>query len=431
MLIILSILFSFLIVGLSKRINCIKRNTGVASAFLVSFWFYYALIPFIIGVLSACNPKSQAYFSTFMRGGGMGNFMYFIVVTIFVIVFFYSYTHSKNYSSYEIDRKCFNKYIKLAGYIALFGGGLCLIIYFHLIGGLTVALSYAEFNRSFALSMEDVVGQYYILFRPAKLVIVAPFCFSFLYLGSKSGSKKLLIYFLAAIIFAFCFYLYDASRSSLMIYLVALSFPIIKRFIKHPWFWIFVGGIIGLNMLNVLDSLFVSFATGEFEVEAFDWNEIIHQFSHPYRNVCFSYDIALQGGVRFGKDFIADFLNFIPGVNFDESYEQTCVFYLGPDWRTSGGIPNDIITFSVIEFFFFGIIIIPYLVGIIIKKIDVFFTLAFQDEKMNNASIMLQAYLILLVFFNTASSDFAAILQGYSLFVFSFIPIYSLKKSHK
>ncbi len=114
-------------------------------------------------------------------------------------------------------------------------------------------------------------------------------------------------------------------------------------------------------MLNVLDALFVYFERESFDVSSFDYDAVLWQFAHPYRNLSHSFNIINDYGIAYGSHFVTGLLNFIPGVTMEASYERTCEYYMGVNWRDMYGIPNDIVTFSIIEFGIVGVVVYSFL----------------------------------------------------------------------
>ena len=133
---------------------------------------------------------------------------------------------------------------------------------------------------------------------------------------------------------------------------------------------IFVVGIIGLPLLDILDALFVYFQTGIFYTGKASVMNYIAQFSTPYKNTLLLCNFSKEHGFRFGTDFITGVLNLLPGIQFKPPYNDLSEFVRGSSWASLGGVPTDFITFCHIEFSFIGVAILALFMGIIAKKID-------------------------------------------------------------
>lgn len=402
----------------------LKKDPNVFTALLFGCYFYYGVIPYFIQLNNNLGTTLNRDYNEFMGNYKMSDVFYYLIVLAFL------YVLTSSYSNYKINSPNFNniiykKYLKYATFLSITIGVSCSLLYYHSLGGILQALAMAEFNRSFANSMESVMGGMYILFFPAKLIVLTPFLMS-LYMAEGYNKKKNIAFIVTAIL-SLIFYLYDASRSSLVIYLMALSFPYIQKITKTPWTLIIAAGLGGSFMLNVLDTLFIYFANDEFEIENFDLFSIARQFSFPYRNVLYSFEILDTTYLRVGIDLITSFLEFIPGLSFDSTVDPTSAFFGGSDWRLSGGIPNDVITYSIIEFHIVGVLLMPFILGRLVKKIDTALELLRDQARDKKYIVIVKSYLMFLAFFFVTSADFNAVLQGFSLFVFPLILLKSLK----
>ena len=404
------------------------KGPNLFTAFLFGYYYYFGIVPLFIQTNLTLGTSIKKDFVQFLMNYSMPDLMYYMIVLFYMTILIIAYS-SSNFSKYQFRQQHFNKWLKIFAVSSLVIGIIASLAYYRAMGGFIRALAFAEFNRSFANSMESEIGSSFILFYPAKLIIIAPYLYC-LYL-MKDKNKRNIIIFVLAIVFALMFYLYEASRSSLVIIIISLLFPIIIKFTKHPWTLIAIIAIVGSNILNILDSLFVYFATNEWEVAGLDLYNVAMQYSFPYRNVLYSFDIVAHGGVRFGVDFVTCFLEFIPGFSFDPSIAPTCSFFNGPDWHRYGGIPNDVITISILEFHVLGLIIYPLAIGYLLKRADSVIDMLYGLVPNKNYVLMVQSYLMFMMFFFVGSADPNAIVQGYAIFVFFFLFCTSIRPNRK
>lgn len=401
------------------------KGPNLYTAFLFGYYYYFGIVPFFIQTNISLETSIRKDFVQFLMNYSMPDIVYYMIVLLymtFVIVAYNSYS----FTSYKFRPVHFNKWLKIFAISSFVIGVLSSLAYYHAMGGFLRALTFAEFNRSLGNSMQEEIGSSFILFYPAKLIIIAPYLYCLYLMNDKS--RRNIIVFIFAVIFAIMFYLFEASRSSLVIIIISLLFPIIIKFTRHPWSLIVIIALLGSNILNILDSLFIYFASGEWLVEDFDLYNVAMQYSFPYRNVLYCFNIVSQGGVRWGVDFFTCFLEFIPGLSFDPSVAPTCIFFNGPDWHSYGGIPNDVITISVLEFHILGLIIFPLAIGYLLKRADSFIELLYGMANNKNFVLMVQSYLMFMMFFFVGSADPNAIVQGYAIFVFFFLFCTSITK---
>lgn len=404
------------------------KGPNLFTAFLFGYYYYFGIVPLFIQTNLTLGTSIKKDFVQFLMNYSMPDLMYYMIVLFYMTVLIIAYG-SSNFSKYKFRHQHFNKWLKIFAVSSLVIGIIASLAYYRAMGGFIRALAYAEFNRSFANSMESEIGSSFILFYPAKLIIIAPYLYC-LYL-MKDKNKRNIITFILAIVFALMFYLYEASRSSLVIIIISLLFPVIIKLTRHPWTLIAIIAIVGSNILNVLDSLFVYFATNEWDVAELDLYNVAMQYSFPYRNVLYSFDIVSHGGVRFGVDFITCFLEFIPGLSFEPSFAPTCSFFNGSDWHRYGGIPNDVITISILEFHVLGLIIYPLAIGYLLKRADSVIDMLYGMVPNKNYVLMVQSYLMFMMFFFVGSADPNAIVQGYAIFVFFFLFCTSIRPNRK
>ena len=421
-IVLFSILLFLIILLIFSNIRKV-RDANLFSSVSLSFSFYYLIIPLIIYILDY-NQQLGLDRNT----GGIDRIVYFIIVAIVYLVLFLSYNgfSKKKYKYFVVNYEKFEISIKKIGFFSLLVGGISLLFLFISLGGIISALAVAEQARSFNSNNVETLGTVARLIVSAKFVILSPYCFLFLFLQNRSKIYKYLL--ICSFLLSLLFYLFDASRSSLMIFLVPFFIPFIKKFISHPWLFIIIGGVLCINLLNVLDAMFVYFETGEYSAAEFDWLRILPQFSFPYRTFVNIFNILENENIRWGYDFITTWLNYIPGITFEQSYEPISRFWSGVDWRKYGGTPTDFISFSILEFHLIGIFVVPYFFGRLLRKIDnIMICLKQQSKGLDSFVIILRSYLMLLLFFYIPSFDFCAIVAGYSIIIFFYI---ILKKTY-
>lgn len=400
-----------------------KGNGSMYNGLLLGALIYYGIAPLImeiykeefIGKRSYLLMDTERYVSTYL------------IITVFFIIFYIS-NHSclqKKDFVYAPNPNKFQKYLKEFGYFCLFVGGISLVLFFGALGGISSALAIAERARSFATELTDFMPYYAsLLVIPARLVTIAPFCFWILtYLSEEKRKYKILT--IISWVLTWLFLLFNAGRSHMIAMVLCVLVPfMLNRKIKHAWGYIFIAGVLSLPLLDVMDQLFVYWQQGVFELGEINYFDYISEFSHSISNVFYSFEIGNTYGYRLGKDFITCVIDFLPGVSFEPSYVPTSEFYGGTMWMITGGTPNDIITLSILEFHIFGIIIVPFALGKIIKFIDEFIKNCSDIRVSRVLTTVLAIYAFLLV----SSADPSAVLRIFILWMIPLIMILSKER---
>ncbi len=417
-----------------------KKYTPAHNGIIVSFMFYYLIIPILILInidsLNVLELQSGKYcsntFQRFIIDGEWKNFLYSILM-ITLAIFFYVLFYQKNYkinksSNYKFDQK--NTYLIVKGmmYFTLFIGLFSLIIFFASLGGIKAALSYAETMRKMSNSLVEEIGNAALFKITARLITITPFLA--LYLINENKHKKILYkaILIISLIASVLFYLYNAGRAPIILFFLCFLYALLSKKIKKTWSVIILLGLVSLPLLDVLDSLFVFFNTGTFEVKQSNYIYYLYQFSVPYKNTLILRDINEMYGLRFGKDFVTSILDLLPGINFEPAYANLSLFVRGTEWKSLGGIPADFITFLHMQFSFIGIIIFSSFMGFITQKIDYKLSL-FEDKKMEH---LFGGILTIFFFSMISSSDMASIIRGqFILLIIIFIILKSSKKETK
>ena len=402
--VILIVVTTLLIIYLWKS-NTRRKFIGVFSSVWLSVILYYFIVPIIIlsmkdtsdvgGYVTGwlCKMNYQSLFITY------GLILSFLVPLSLV----YSKKTQKN-KNLQLNHNGFYKKSNTWGILTLFIGGVSLLLYIRAFGGLNRLLSYAEYLRSFSTSGGEFVSyENMILIIPARLVTVAPVLL-LLAFSLKNYKEKTLYGILLgfSIILAFIFYLINAGRTGLILYLLMFLIPVIVKWSKHPYLITFIIAFVGIPILDTLDTLFISFSTGDrvsFEIGR-GFTDYINQFAYPIHNAFYCNDIVSRYGLRFGKDFILGPLTIIPGFNYDPSYVPVSEFHSGIDWKSGGGTPVDIVTFGYMQFGFIGPLIMGLLLGYLVALLDVLLQ-KLQDSfytQVFKAALMVSAFSALVNF---------------------------------
>ena len=420
LLLLLAIFTVFLLVTINKK----NRSVGVISGVLFSCLLYYCIVPIIFYSTPLKNPSG--YVQYILRASS-SDFIYAIICCLFFLVILGITYRAHRYNRsflYKIDDLKLSRLSKKLCYICAIIGGISFILYIRAFGGVVRMLAYSEYMRSFSTSGESVLTHFQtILYIPSRLVTVVPF------LSLMGFNKKNLFsvsLFLVFFSLGFLFFLYDAGKIGIIIYLLSLFVPILALKTQRPWFYVVILGMASLPIIGFLDSLFHYVSMGEWE--SYSDNSVLsylQQFSYPFSNTLNLEGIASVSGYRYGRDFITGVLNIIPGVNFDVSYEPTSYFYGGSTWGESGGTPNDAVTFGYLQFGIIGVLFLGYLFGLITARIDN--ALVRLDNTFKNN--VLKASLILLFFIITVNADVVGVVRNqFTLTILSLLVIISSKR---
>jgi len=409
-----------------------KKYVGIFEGVIFGGLVYYGIIPFII----ECFPNEISYNRYFyVLTEGLGEYIIsYLSIFVFFGIFVLSYKYvivapKKSYyiePTWNYERLVITLY--RVGQFCLYIGGVSLIMFFIALGGLSNALSLGETIRGFQTDLADYMSySASLLIIPARLITIAPFCFwGYLYLV-PTGMKRLRLklYILISFILSLLYYLFNAGRAPLIAFLLCIFVPILNgKGKKHIWKFLILLGCLALPLLDVMDSLFVYMQKGVFEEINADYFSYVSQFRAPINNVFYAFDIGNTYGYRWGSDFITVFLDFLPGLYFEPSYIPTSEFLGGVNWRASGGVPNDLVTFSILEFHVFGLVIAPFVLGLLAKRIDKLI----EHLTISKVAVILSTVLAVNSFLLVGNADFVALARSFTLIIIPGIILFSSKK---
>lgn len=130
------------------------------------------------------------------------------------------------------------------------------------------------------------------------------------------------------------------------------------------------------NMDNIL-SLLRTGTYGTQQIDSSLFTFLADEFSFTVRNAQSSQE-ALKNGETFRivKDIIGAFFSLIPSRFRPEGIERlekvNTQYWMG-SYTYYGGKPTDLMAASLYEFWYIGIIIWPFIYGVVVKKLDSFF----------------------------------------------------------
>lgn len=378
---ILLLIIMMIVIGLliTKQMVSYKIASSL-SAVLISSLIYYCVIPLLIFIF----PKDVDH-GTYVSRILNSELNHFLNGWFCVLLFLYAVSVSYNFSSCTRGAKTFScvfgtRYHLLICKFLLFCsivGCSCFFFYILSFGGIVSMLENSELVRSFS-GEADIPYYSKLLVFPARLVVLVP-CFMIMYIETCRKKKLLLKFlFLLSFMLGLLFYVNNAGKTGIVIYLIALIVPIIYRFSNNAWKIVLLFGIVSISLVGYLDNLFLFFTTGTFyDVEGSSLIDNISQFAYPSSNIMSLDGITRISGYRCGMDFISGVFNQIPGINLPLSFEYTSQFHSGPYWKDGGGTPTDSVTFGYMQFGYFGVLLWGTIIGFLsgwfdsrIKKID-------------------------------------------------------------
>ena len=430
----------YFLVGIYIIFNLSKKNKkndfiGCYSGIAFGMLLYYCIVPILVIVNNKqiINQFPQA--EQFITGKTYWELLFpIILVLIGFFIFNCAYNQSnKNNEIYKIeysDEKLI-KFSKLIGFFTLIVGGISLLVYFMALGGIRQAFSYAELFRAFSTDKTNYIsGMATTLIIPARLVTVAPFAFYLLISEKKIKNKYIFkICLVISTILAIMYYIFNAGRAPLLCFLLSFALMYIYKFIKKPLKLIIIISIFSLPLLDILDNLSLYLQLGTWEKMDINYISYIYQFMYPFKNIINMVNITNIYGFRFGQDFITSIIGMIPGINFPASYENTSLFYGGINWKLTGGTPNDLLTFSYIEFGIIGIPLIFGILGYVLGKVD----RALKIIPQRTIKILLSTTMAIHIFTIIPTADFVSFIRGGFILIFLTIIVLNsyIKKEEK
>ena len=413
-----------------------KTNGSCFNGLLFGMSLYYILVPIIslININSIEKYENGLGFfnvdtiDRLMINIPMSSYFYsFFVIFISFICYIFFYNMSKKNNTKLTNNKTSEKFIKYLMYLLLISGSISLIIFFYKFGGVKSALSYAEYMRSFSNNASENIGRFRILIIPARFITVVPFLLLYLKSEKCISNKKYLFLFVFSLMLSILFYLYNAGRAPLISFILCFIYPIVKKKIKHTWLFLITLGFISIPLLDILDSLFIYLNTGNFTLPKIILEKYIFEFLYPFKNILNLLKMGNTFGYSYFKSFLTSIISLIPGINFPASYENTSLFVNGADWKIIGGIPNDLITFSHIQFGIIGIIIIFSALGYISQKID------YRVKNIENKDIkyLFSGILTVYSFLLVGNADFISFIRGNMILYITIFAIFIMFRKEK
>ncbi len=197
-------------------------------------------------------------------------------------------------------------------------------------------------------------------------------------------TEKRVIYFLEFLVMFVISIIYSVAndgRAPFMMYLVSVLILWImtakNQYTRKNKIWIVIIVIIAYLLITNMDNILFLLRTGTFGTQQTDSNVftfLADEFSFTVRNAQSSQE-ALKDGETFRifKDLVAALFSLLPSRFTPEGVVKlqtiNTQYWMG-DFTYYGGKPTDLMAASLYELWYLGIIVWPFLYGVVVKKLD-------------------------------------------------------------
>lgn len=358
-------------IGKSKQVKIIT----FVSIFYILFYFFAPIIIYILK-LSGISLYYDKYIENCSNLSFWLTFIFAIIgyVCIYLGQLVFKKIKKKDIVIRNKDEK------KL-----FFAGCLCFVIGFTALMLWTSPYGFLWNIIPYASSIRGGVCKIY-----NKFTIVKPFCsfcivsflcfFSLMFCNFKNETKclKILIigFSVLSLFTSVIYMLANDGRMIIIIFLLSIFLYICNKikFSKKQIFCYSILVIISLVVFLELNNIMRFIRTGELKFSSTNLiKSFANEFMFPFSNNLNVIDYAIRGNFRTTilEDLLCIFLAWVP-MRLKSDWvvnlfgKNTSYFY--PDFI--GQVPTDLISASIFEFHFLGIIVLPFLLGIVMRFIS-------------------------------------------------------------
>lgn len=401
-----------------------KNNTGYfykgISAGIIAYYTVFPLVIIVAYIFGSSFLQEQINGRNILHYIIYADYYKMIITSIMTIAFqlLFSLAYSsrikfifgkENYNS-GIDREIkttAQHTLVFIGNVMLLIGGFCTLYYMLSFGSISKAIRLSGYVRSFTVSSTRYVSYLAsIMIIPAGAVVIAPWCF-LLGLDYNGGSWKR-VKFIISLVLSALFLLVKAGRAPLLIFLISFAMPFLIKRTKHPWLILSLAASIGMPIIDFLDAIF----DNAIMASGYNFTGYIAQFAYPYRTITSIFEIIREYGIRWGQDFVTSFLGMIPGFNFDSTWRIISEYIGGTGWKTTGSTPTDLISFCLLEFHLFGILL-GGILGLICRNLDkALFCIEDGANRSEYGIRALSSFCLLNCFWFVSTADFESLVRN-------------------
>jgi oligosaccharide repeat unit polymerase len=191
---------------------------------------------------------------------------------------------------------------------------------------------------------------------------------------------EFLIMFIVSVIYSVA----NDGRAPFMMYLVSILIlwwmTAKKRYTQRNKVWMIIIVIIAFLLITNMDNILSFLRTGTYGTQQTDsgiFTFLADEFSFTVRNAQSSQE-ALKDGETFRllKDIVAAIFSLLPSRFTPEGVVKLQIintqYWMG-NFTYYGGKPTDLMAASLYELWYLGIIIWPFIYGLVVKKLDTYF----------------------------------------------------------
>ncbi len=364
-----------------------KRNgfPGAYSGFMMGCVLYYIFIPIVLLLfedfyLEQSGDWRYSQLLNFIFGEKVGliNILRTIVALIIGLLGLnFGYKLKRRQAndidlcdSEEILDISFTNLIRRIGYVTFVFGGVAIILYVNAFGGIGSALQLSDILRQHYSSLSDygISGVYSYFLILSGVLTVTPLLF---YLTWKNSRRQVdLIMCWLSFGLSVLYLLINSGKSAFLRLGITVFYMILfEKKVKRKAIYFFVVIILGLPIMDILDALFVQQSIVD-AVKNFNYLYLVREFAIPTELNYNMGDILNRYGYMHFRNLITDFLNILPGLQFESSFKNTSEYMRGANWIKLGGTPNDVLTYGYLQFKYLGVFVIWTLWGFLSGWLD-------------------------------------------------------------
>ena len=429
----LIVLYLLILIALASFVHkrlLINGFPGAYNGFVLGSILYYVIVPIILIIFKSyyLNQAGDWRYNQllhFVYGYDvkLSNILFAIGgLIIGMIAFHFGYALSRksrnnNIINYLIIEE--NKLIiKKAALTTFIIGSIAIFIYISAFGGLKNTLQLSEVLRQHYSSISDYglssVYSYFLILSGA--LSLAPVL---LYLNAKNTQRKGDYFlFYCSLIIAFIYMLINSGKSAfLRLAIVFIYIFMFEKRIKNKWVYFIIIIALGLPIMDVLDAVFAQESV-VFALKNFNYLYLVREFSIPTELSYNMNAIVERYGYLYFKNLITDFLDILPGLQFEQSFRNTSEFVRGPNWMNLGGTPNDVLTYGFLQYRYIGVFVIWLIWGGICGWLDTLISRIYD----NRGKHVLAIFVCMNVFSVITCADISStILYNLSFVIVSYV----------